>query len=446
MTRIGFPKGFLWGVATAAYQIEGSPLEDGASPSVWHEFSHSPRRIIDGTNGDIACDHYHRWREDIGLMKELGLSAYRFSVAWPRIFPEPGKLNQRGIDFYSRLVDGLLGAGIEPWVTVFHWDQPVWLEKMGGFLERSSVDHFVEYGRALFRALGDRVKRWITVNEPSVFSSVGYILGYFPPGRKMDFKGMYHSSHYLLLAHARLCEAFNGSVPNGKIGIALNKTWCCPRNPESRKDREAAGFMDEALNRFFADPLFFGRYPQKVLTIAERSLPKGFEKDLPSMKGGFDFAGINYYSRSVYRHSIFQPVTHAKLYEDPKAPRSAMWEIDSGGLYRFLLRFRDEYGNIPCYVTENGFPLPEKPGRDPLDDPERISYLADHVAAVGKAVAEGVDCRGYFVWSLMDNFEWAYGHTMPFGLAHIDFKTLERRWKRSAFWYQDLIRRNWLEV
>jgi len=444
--RIQFPRGFLWGAATASYQIEGSPLADGAGPSIWHEFSHRPGRIRDGTNGDAACDHYRRSAQDVGLMKELGLNAYRFSVSWPRIFPEPHRVNQKGLDFYSRLVDCLLASDIEPWLTLFHWDEPVWLEKTGGFVKRAAVDHLEEYGACLFRNLGDRVKTWISVNEPSIFASLGYILGYFPPGRKNDLSGMFHCAHHLLLSHARLRDAVKALVPGGRIGMALAQIWISPKDPRRERDRAAALFMDQALNRFFMDPFFLGAYPGSVLSRVGRHMPRGFERDLPGMKGSLDFAGINYYQRSVYRWSLLQPYTHAREYVDPRAPRSAMWEIYPEGIYLSLLRLRDEYGNPPCYITENGFPLPGAEGRDPLDDPERIAYLRDHIALVGKAVAEGVDCRGYFHWTLMDNFEWAFGQLMRFGLLHTDFATQARTFRKSAFWFQELARRNWLEA
>jgi len=444
--RMVFPRGFLWGAATASYQIEGSPLADGASASIWHEFSHRPGRIKDGTNGDVACDHYHLYAQDVGLMRDLGLGAYRFSVSWPRIFPEPHRVNQKGLDFYSRLVDCLLAAGIEPWLTIFHWDEPVWLEKMGGFLERSAIDHLVEYGSCLFRNLGDRVKNWVSVNEPSIFASLGYILGYFPPGRRNDLHGMFHCAHHLLLAHARLAAAMRSLVPGGRIGMALAQIWISAKAKDSQRDAKAADFMDQALNRFFIDPLFFGIYPARVLSKIERRLPRGFEKDLPDMKGSTDFTGINYYQRAVYRWAPLQPYTHAREYIDPTAARSAMWEIYPSGIYRLLMRLRDEYGNPPCYITENGFPLPATDGRDPLDDPERMTYLRDHIALVGKAIDDGVDCRGYFHWTLMDNFEWAYGHLMPFGLLHTDFATQARRFRKSAFWYKELAGNNWLDT
>lgn len=444
--RIVFPRGFLWGAATASYQIEGSPLADGATPSIWHEFSHRRGKIRDGTNGDVACDHYRRYAHDIELMKDLGLNAYRFSVSWPRIFPEPGRLNQKGLDFYSRVVDCLLAAGIEPWLTVFHWDEPVWLERLGGFLERQSIDHLVEYGDRLFRSLGDRVKNWISVNEPSIFASLGYILGYFPPGRKNDLSGMFHCAHHLLLAHARLRTAMKSSVTDGRMGMALAQIWISAKDPGNARDSEAADFMDQALNRFFIDPLYRGVYPARVLSKMVRHLPRGFEKDLPDLKGSMDFAGINYYQRAVYRWSPFQPYTRAREHIDPAARRSAMWEIYPSGIYRLLLRLRDEYANPVCYITENGFPLPLTDGRDPLDDPERVAYLRDHISLVGKAIEGGVDCRGYFHWTLMDNFEWAFGHVMRFGLLHTDFATQERRFRKSAFWYKELASNNWLDT
>ncbi|HVO40890.1 MAG TPA: family 1 glycosylhydrolase, partial [Spirochaetia bacterium] len=352
----------------------------------------------------------------------------------------------RGLDFYARLVDGLLEAGIEPWATIFHWDEPTWLEERGGFLSRDAVDHLAEYGACLMTRLGDRVRNWITVNEPSIYSSLGYILGHFPPGRRNDLKGMFRSAHHLLLAHARLCEALRSTGQGGRAGIALAQIWISPKNPVKPRDRAAAEFMDQALNRFFIDPFFLGSYPARVLSKVAGFLPRGFEKDLPGMKAPQDFIGINYYQRGVYRWALLQPYTHAREYLDPAAPRSAMWEIYPPGIYRFLLRLRDEYGNPPSYITENGYPLPETDGRDPLNDPERVAYLRDHIALVGKAIERGADCRGYFHWTLMDNFEWAFGNTMRFGLLRTDFATQERQGRRSADWYQELASRNWLEV
>jgi beta-glucosidase len=379
-------------------------------------------------------------------MAELGARAYRFSVAWSRIFPDRGRLNGKGLDFYRRLVDELLAAGITPYATIFHWDMPEWLERKGGFAARESVDALAEYGAALFRGLGDRVKSWITLNEPFEYGGLGYVVGVFPPGRRWDLRSLFHVSHHLLLGHRRLVEAFPGLVPDGKIGITLSQNWIAPRDPRRPEDLEAARLMDAAYNRAFMDPLFFGRYPPILTRRVGRFFPRGFEKEAAGSRGRLDFIGINYYQRTRYGHSAFTPFTRAKEHKDPSAPRSAMWEIYPQGLYRFLLRLRDEYGNPPCMITENGYPLPEVPGRDPLDDAERIAYLADHLAMVGKAIEEGVDCRGYFHWSLMDNFEWAFGNTMRFGLLRTDFATQERQWRKSAGMYRNLIRDNSLEI
>jgi beta-glucosidase len=446
MARLTFPSGFLWGAATAAYQIEGSPLADGAAPSIWHEWSHTPGKIVDGTNGDVACDHFRLWRDDIRHMKDMGLTAYRFSVSWPRIFPEPGRLNHKGLDFYSRLVDGLREAGIEPWVTLFHWDTPVWLQRLGGFTRRLAVDHLVEFGSAMFKAIGDRVASWMTLNEPSAYATAGYVLGVFPPGRKMDLEGSFATSHHLLVGHTRLYEAARAILKGGRVGIALSQAWHAPHRPNKERDRQAADFVDAALNRFYRDPLFLGRYPQELIGKVARFLPAGFEKDAEKMKGSADFLGVNYYSRVQIRHSFLRPFIHAREVKDTRAPRSAMWEIYPEGISRLLLLLRDRYGNPPCYITENGYPLLETPGHDTRQDPERITYMENHIAQIGKALAQGVDCRGYFHWSLMDNFEWAFGRTMRFGLLRTDFVTQERQWRASATWYRDLIRRGWMEV
>jgi len=435
------PEGFLWGAATASYQIEGHPLADGAGPSIWHRFSHLPGKVNNGDNGDLACDHYHRWREDLEQMSRLGLKAYRFSVAWPRIFPEPGRLNPQGLDFYRALVDGLLERGIEPLLTIFHWDAPLWLEQEGGFLRRSSVERFCAYGSALFKALGDRVKRWITINEPMSFAVSGYVLGQHAPGRRNDLKAMFHASHHLLLAHGRLARIFREEVRGGEIGIAEHQVWVQPARPEKEGDLRVAETMDLLLNRFYLDPLLRGAYPEKILRRFGRFLPRGFEADLGEMVSSLDFVGLNYYTGKSYRHSLFAPYTQARETPTPQARRSAMWEVWPQGLRLLLLRLKEEYGNPPCYITENGYPLPETPGRDPLEDGERIEYLSEHIRAALQARQEGANLKGYFVWSLLDNFEWDLGYAMRFGLLRVDFGSLERTWRRSASWYRDLIQR-----
>ena len=437
-----FPPTFTWGTATAAYQIEGSPLADGACPTNWHEFTHRPRTVHDGTNGDVACDHYSRYREDIGHMKRLGVGAYRFSVGWGRIMPEPGRINEKGADFYLRLVDALLEAGIEPWITIFHLEEPAWLSRQGGFARRSAVDHLVELGSLLFRRLGDRVRHWITVNEPTIYAYCGYLTGEFPPGRKLALRPMLACSHNLLLAHARLCAAWRDTGRDGMIGLAHHAVWVDPARSGNRRDEEAAALMDDLANRTVLDPLFLGSYPARVLGRLGRLLPRTLEGDLAELRSPGTYVGINYYARNRYRWSLFTPLLHAVEVTASASRRSAMWEIYPEGLFLTLDRLRTEYGNPPSVVTENGFPLPETAGKDPLDDAPRIEYLAEHVRALGRAIAEGADCRGYFHWSLLDNFEWNQGLAMRFGLVRTDFQTQERAWKKSAWWYRDLVKAN----
>ena len=446
MERISFPKGFVWGAASAAYQVEGSPLADGAGPTTWHEFTHRKGKIKDGTTGDVACDHYNRVDEDVRLMASLGLKAYRFSPGWARIFPEPGRLNQRGLDFYDRLVDALLSAGIQPWMTIFHMEEPLWLARMGGFTQRQSVDHLVELGSVLFKRLGDRVRNWITINEPSIHAVCGYFLGEFPPGRRFALKGLFHCLHHLLLAHARLCDGWEAAIGKGDIGIAHHSVWVSPADEHSQRDIRAARLMDDVANRTVLDAIMRGTIPANVVSRLGRFFPRNFQQDLPQMKRPGTYVGINYYTRNTYRWSAFLPFAHAVEYQVPGSKRSAMWEIYPPGIEHSLMRLKDEYGNPPCVITENGFPLPDSPGVDPLDDRERISYLSDHLAFVARAIADGVDCRGYFHWSLMDNFEWNKGLAMRFGLLRTNFQTQERTWKKSAHWYKQLVERNWLEA
>jgi beta-glucosidase len=442
MGQILFPKGFIWGAATAAYQIEGSPLADGAGPTTWHAFSHKRGKIKDGSNGDIACDHYHRYEEDVQSLRDLGLKAYRFSIGWGRVFPEPGQLNTRGLDFYDKLVDALLRAGIEPWATLFHLEEPRWLARMGGFTKPAAVDHLVQFGTAVFDRLGDRVKNWITINEPTIYAYSGYLVGEFPPGKKLALRDMMHVVHYLLLGHARLCAEWARRGSKGNIGLAHHSVWVEPADAKSRKDADAAALMDDLANRAVLDPLLRGTYPNRALTHMGRFLPRSMERDLREMGKPGTFVGINYYTRNRYRYSWLLPYMHAAEYAAPDSRRSAMWEIYPPGIYKSLMRLKEEYGNPPSVITENGFPLIEAPGKDPLNDAERIAYLTDHIAMVGRAIAEGADCRGYFHWSLLDNFEWNQGLIMRFGLLRTDFASQARAWKKSAFWYRDVARQN----
>jgi beta-glucosidase len=445
--RVSFPLGFSWGTASSAYQVEGSPLADGAGPSIWHEFCREPGRIRDGTSGDPACDHYRRWREDLALMRELGLRAYRFSAAWNRAFPEAGRLNPAGLAFYDRLVDGLLAAGIEPWLTLFHWETPAWLERLGGWTIRAAADHFERWVEEAARTLGDRVKRWITVNEPMVYASLGYGTGEYAPGRRNDLRGMHRAAHHLLVAHTRAAGVLRARVPGARIGVAHHLRGAERPGPARPRDRIAAGFMDAATNRFGLEPCFLGAYPELVLKRAHRYLPRNFEEDAAAARGTLDFLGVNYYAADLFRWAPFQLYTRARAWPDPAVPQNPLgWPIVPSSLRQLLRRIRDQYGNPEVVITENGYPTVDRPGRDPLEDPERVAYLADHVTAVGKAIADGCRCTGYFCWTLMDNWEWASGCSARFGLVRVDFATQQRRPKTSARWFRDLAAANALDA
>lgn len=441
-----FDEKFLWGAATSAYQIEGSPLADGATPSTWHEFTHRRGTIADGTNGDVACDHYRRFEEDIRHMRALGLRAYRFSTGWTRIFPQPGTINPRGLDFYEKLVDSLLGAGITPLLTIFHLEEPMWLAGLGGFRKSVSVDRLLALGVALMRRLGDRVKLWCSINEPTLYSYQGYTIGEYPPGHRFDVRGMMHCAHHLLLAHSRLTEACRGLVPDGMIGLAHYYVDVAPADPARVRDVEAAAFKDDMANGVVLSALSSGRYPARVVRRMGRFLPRGWEKDPRIMPGQGTFMGINYYRRNRYRHSFFMPFLHASEHVEPSAPHTAMREeIYPPGIFTALMRLKSDLWDPPCLITENGPPIPDAPGKDPLDDSDRVSYMADHIAQIGRAKQQGADCRGYFFWSLLDNFEWSRGLSMRCGLIRTDFATQKREWKKSASWYKGLIGRGYLE-
>ena len=434
-----FPDDFVWGVSTSSFQIEGSPLTDGAAPSIWYHFSHQPGKIKNNDNADVSCDHYHRYEEDIQIMSSLGIKAYRFSISWSRIVPEHGRINQKGIDFYNRIVDSLCKANIQPFITLFHWDTPVWVENRGGFRSRESIDYICEYGEAVFNNLGDRVKNWITINEPMVYATTGYILGSKAPGRKRDIAGMFSASHHLLLSHARLARLCCDVVKNGKVGIAEAQIYIRPSDPRRERHIRAAALMDQIINRMYIDPIILEGYPKDIMEIAAKYFPKKFELDLTEIKSPCHFIGINYYTAMCYKYSFLTAITHAKEAPFPGAPKSAMWYVYPHGLKKLLLRLKNEYGNPLCYITENGYPLPETHMADPLDDHERITYLRDHLNEAKEAIRSGTKCNGYFLWSVIDNFEWESGYDMRFGIIRVDFRTLNRSWKKSAYWYKKVI-------
>lgn len=438
-----FPESFVWGAATAAYQIEGSPLADGAGASIWHTFAHTPGTIANDDHGDVACDHYRRWRDDIALMRELGLQAYRFSIAWPRVLPAGrGTINLAGLDFYDRLVDGLLEAGIQPMVTLYHWDLPQALEDEGGWALPSTADAFVDYAGVVLNRLGDRAKRWITFNEPWVFHWVGTVLGIHAPGRH-DIASALAGGHQTLRAHGMAVRLFRDLVPDGEIGLTLSVQAHLPASNDPR-DVEASARARAFHNEWFADPIVHGDYPAALREEFGDLLPEMGEADRALIQSPIDFFGINYYTRNVERfdeHGFLRCVP-----ERPVGTYTAMdWEIYPAGLYRVLRDFHDRY-RLPLYVTENGAGFEdEAPDTDgDVEDRLRQLYLQGHLEACHRAIQDGVDLRGYMVWTLMDNFEWGFGFAKRFGIVRCDFETLERTPKLSARWYRRIIQENGL--
>jgi beta-glucosidase len=445
-----FPKGFLWGAATAAYQIEGAWQEDGKGESCWDRFSHTPGKILNGDLGDTACDHYHRWREDVALMKELGLTAYRFSIAWPRILPKGrGAVNRAGVDFYSRLTDALLEAGIAPFVTLNHWDVPQTLEGEGGWTNRVTAKVFLEYADAVTRALGDRVTNWITHNEPAVVAWHGYSTGLHAPGLR-DYALGVRAAHHLLLSHGWAVPVIRRNCPGAQVGIALNAAWSVPAS-NSAFDREAAR-KDELWLRWFSDPLYGRGYPPDLQAdlAGMGALPAGLDfvrpGDLDAIRVPTDFLGVNYYFRKVVRADVAgnDPQTVFPGENDPDHyTETADWEIFPAGLSGVLQRLYYHYLPPKLYVTENGASYstpPDPTGRIP--DAHRIHYLRGHIAACHRAIEAGVPLAGYFVWSLMDNFEWSQGFRQRFGIVWTDFPTQRRIVKDSGRWYAQVIREN----
>jgi len=442
--RVEFPQDFIWGAATASYQIEGAWNEDGKGESIWDRFSHTPGKVKNGDTGDVACDHYHRWQDDIGLMKEMGLKAYRFSISWPRILPAGrSEVNQAGIDFYSQLVDALLEAGIEPWVTLYHWDLPQALEDEGGWPARMIVDAFVEYADIISRALGDRVKNWITLNEPWVSAFVGYEFGQHAPGHTQRDQAI-AASHHLLLAHGRAVPLVRANCPNAKVGITLNLTPQEPASP-SLADREATRWTDGYINRFFLDPLVGRGYPQDIVNDFGNPMEFVQAGDMDVIATPMDFLGINYYTRNINRSE--------RISEEENSPRTVTpgdeitemmdWEVYPQGIFNMLGRLHFGYGFPAIYITENGAAFIDDVGPDgQVDDSQRLSYIKRHLQQVHRAIEIGVPVKGYFAWSLMDNFEWGLGYTKRFGLIYVDYETQQRILKSSAKWYGQAINDN----
>ncbi|MBP0460856.1 GH1 family beta-glucosidase [Streptomyces montanisoli] len=436
------PADFTWGVATASYQVEGAVAEDGRSPSIWDTFSHTPGKVANGDNGDVACDHYHRVPEDIGLMSRLGVDAYRFSLAWPRIVPDgDGRVNEAGLDFYDRLVDGLLEAGITPFATLYHWDLPQASQDRGGWPVRETAEHFARYASVVVERLGDRVKDWATLNEPLCSSWIGHLEGAMAPGVR-DLTAAVRTSYHLHLGHGLAVQAIRAASPGARVGIVNNLSPILPAS-DSDADRAAAVRADGHTNRWWLDPIHGRGYPQDMVEVYGVDLPVR-EGDLETIAAPLDWLGLNYYFRQFVRDDPRGPAPFAEMVDAPVAdrPHTYMdWEVYADGLEELLLRLTDEYGARRVYVTENGSAYQDVVRPDgTVDDPERTRYLEDHLAAVARAAAKGAPVAGYFAWSLMDNFEWAYGYDKRFGLVHVDYATQVRTVKGSGYRYADIIR------
>ncbi|MFD7230478.1 GH1 family beta-glucosidase [Streptomyces sp. NPDC059881] len=460
---VSFPPGFLWGTATAAYQIEGAVREDGRTPSIWDTFSHTPGKVENGDTGDVAVDHFHRRTQDVRLMAELGVNAYRFSVSWPRVQPTGrGPAVQRGLDFYRGLVDDLLEHGITPLLTLYHWDLPQELETAGGWPERDTAHRFADYARIVAEALGDRVVRWTTLNEPWCSAFLGYGSGVHAPGRT-DPVAALRAAHHLNLGHGLAAQALRTQLPaRAQVSVSINPSAVRART-QSPADLDARRRIDALANRVFTDPMLHGSYPADLLTDTERLTDWSFVHgdDLAVIRHPLDSLGINYYSPSVVssatdsdapaperndghgasEHSPWPGADSVAFHQPPGDVTEMGWTIDPTGLYDLLMRYSREAPRLPLVITENGAAYPDKPAADgSVHDPERIRYLHGHLSAVHRAMADGADVRGYFLWSLMDNFEWAYGYGKRFGTVYVDYDTQARTPKSSARWYGELAR------
>jgi len=444
-----FPAGFAWGTATSSYQIEGAVAEDGRGTSIWDTFAHGPGNVANGEDADVACDHYHRWADDVDLIASYNLTAYRFSLSWPRIQPDGrGAPNQRGLDFYRRLVDRLVERGVDPVATLFHWDLPQALQDDGGWQNREIGERFAEFAAIVYEALGDQVARWITHNEPWCTAALGHRIGIHAPGIR-DAAAEFRVAHHVLRSHGLAVEAYRASGLAAPIGIALNLYPTYPHD-ETDADRRAAVLSDAYTNRWYLDPVLRGSYPADLLEYVAARFPTEWMRDgdVERMAQPIDFLGVNYYSRHVVRapregEAAEFPWVH-RSEAAPGVPTSTMgWEVVPECLLDLLLRLDSDYGPISLMITENGCSLDDSIAADgAVHDAGRIEFYRTHLAAVEEAIARGVDVRGFLAWSLMDNFEWSEGYRPRFGLTYVDYATQRRIPKDSARWLSEVARRN----
>jgi beta-glucosidase len=447
MADVGFPKGFLWGAATAAYQIEGAAREDGKGESIWDRFCRVPGAILGGETGDVACDHYHRWRDDVENMRDLGLNAYRFSVSWPRVLPGGrGRVNPSGLAFYETLVDALLKERIEPAVALYHWDLPQEMQDRGGWTNHDTAFRFADYAEKLFLRLGDRVKTWITLDEPKVSAFEGYGDGIGAPGIR-DLGAAVQASHVLLIAHALAVQAYRQASPAAhRIGITLDLHPVYPWSDGSA-DAEAARVADGRVNRWFLDPVFHGAYPKDILGLFEagKVAPRIDAKDMALLSSNpVDFLGVDYYFPLRALASDRDALLHYECAVHKDREKTEMgWEVYPEGLYDLLARLRQDYGNPSLMITENGAAYPDATVvNGQVQDDDRIAYIRAHLEQARRAIRDGVKLEGYFLWTLLDNFEWIFGFSRKFGVTRLDRTTLGRTWKKSASWYQRVVATN----
>ena len=445
MPEVDFPKGFVWGCATSSYQIEGASNEDGKGESIWDRFCHEPGHIKNGDTGDLACDHYHRYRQDVALMKELGLKGYRFSISWPRIFPEgKGQVNRKGLDFYSRLVDELLAAGITPFPTLYHWDLPQALQDQGGWANRDTAQHFADYCAAVVDHLGPRAKSWMIFNEPWMFTILGYMAGIHAPGLR-DPSMALRTTHIANLAQGLAVRAVRATGKAEAVGTAFSMNGIYPAS-NSEEDRAAVERLHGFNNAWFLETVQNGRYPEAYVGGAPLERMGVQPGDMETIKAPLDFVGINLYTRLVVAHNPHDENLGIRILSVPNAERTDFgWEVYPDAIHQAIMRTWNDY-RLPIYVTENGCSYGDAPDENGIvDDDRRVSFYRRYIAQVARAIHDGADVRGYYAWSLLDNFEWAEGYSQRFGLAYVDYPTQRRIIKKSGYWYRDLIAANRLQ-